>query len=339
MIVDVNINQTINHYLKSRFTNDVSDSIQRLTSGLKINDSADDVGGLVNSTKLNSISSSLLQGIENGNDGLALVQVSNKALESQLDILSLIKEKLDVTKLENTSSSSREAIRTDIIDLLTDFDNIASDINYNNIYTLQKSSTDNDYSDSTTITLDVNSNSSITTESIKSNSEGLNLSTLKNLSTNDLTNTVSLSQLDIVDEAITSIEEYSASFDLSKEEISITIENLTGIEKTTNNAKDAILNANKNEENAILDKYKLLEKRSEFAIVQANILQSTVQRLLTEMVDFNEIYEKTSSTNETNYNNSKSKDNYSNTSYPSSNGTTSKTDSSFDIKTSFSNDI
>ncbi len=339
MIVDVNINQTINHYLKSRFTNDVSDSIQRLTSGLKINDSADDVGGLVNSTKLNSISSSLLQGIENGNDGLALVQVSNKALESQLDILSLIKEKLDVTKLENTSSSSREAIRTDIIDLLTDFDNIASDINYNNIYTLQKSSTDNDYSDSTTITLDVNSNSSITTESIKSNSEGLNLSTLKNLSTNDLTNTVSLSQLDIVEEAITSIEEYSASFDLSKEEISITIENLTGIEKITSNTKDTILNVNKSDENAILNKYKLLEKRSEFAIVQANILQSTVQRLLTEMVDFNEIYEKTSSTNETNYNNSKSKDNYSNTSYPSSNGTTSKTDSSFDIKTSFSNDI
>ena len=64
MTIDVNLSQTINELLRSIFTNEVSYSIQRLTSGLKINDAADDIGGLISSYSLSSSSSSFLQGIQ-----------------------------------------------------------------------------------------------------------------------------------------------------------------------------------------------------------------------------------------------------------------------------------
>jgi len=277
MTVGVNITQSLYELINSRYTNEVSDSIQRLSTGLRINNASDDIGGLISSNSLKNVSSGLTQGIENGNNGLALVQVSNKALGSQLSILNTIKEKLDISKLQSTDDASKDAIRVDIIDLITQLDDIAADANYNDIYTLQKASADSDFSLATTITLE---SGSVTTESIRSNSDGLSLDTLKNLAASGLTQDVSVEQLDIVTAAITTIEGYEDDFDRSKTEFEIAINNLIGIEKTTSASKDEILNTNEADENAILDKYKLLEKQSEFAIVQANITQAIVLKLL-----------------------------------------------------------
>lgn len=321
MTIGINVNQVLSDLFTSRYTNEVSDSIQRLTSGLRINDTSDDVGGLVSYNSLNTISSSLQQGIENANSGLSLVQISSKALSSQLDILNSIKDRLDVAKYDSTDATSKDAIRLDIIDLISNLDDIASNVNYNNIYTLQKSDTDTDYSLATTITIDSDSNTSITTQSIKSNSEGLSLEDLKNLTSGELTQEESLAQLDVIDAAISTINTNSESFGLSQIEIKISIENLTNIEKSTSDAKDSILKADITEENAVLDKYKLLEKSSEFAIVQANITQSAVLKLLVtpiETVDYSKDNKDTQinpDKSEEDYSYDNSNDNYSNTSY------------------------
>jgi len=316
MTVDVNLSQTLNTLIKSRFSNEVSDSVQRLISGLKINDTSDDIGGQIISSRLGSISSSLSQGIENGNSGIALIQTSNKALDNQLDILDLIKEKLVSTQDGNTSAEGIEAIRVDITSLLNTFNEIASNTNYNNTYTLQKSNSNNDSSTSIQITLTSETKKSIDTPSIRSNSEGLALDSLKNLSVGELSETVAKQYEDIVDTAIETIKSYSDSFNSSQNEISISIENLTGIEKTTSLSKQSIQNTNINEENAILNKFKLLEKASQFAIVQANLTQATALRLLSEPISIVDNQDSNTNNKEVNslfdnYSNSKDFTNYS----------------------------
>lgn len=285
MSIEVNLSQTISDLLASRYTKDVSDSIQRLTTGLKINDSSDNVGDLIVSNSLHSSSSSLTQGIDNGNTGLALIQVSNKALSSQSDILEEIRNKLELASSDYTSIAGKESIRLDIVNLLNEFDTIASSTNYNNVYTLQNSSSNNDYSLPTTITLNPQTNNSITTQSIKSNSEGFNLDVLKNLTSGELTKYVASSQIDVVDNAILSIDDYINNNTLTTSEIEIAVENLTGIEKTTKNSENSIINADLDAEYAILDKFKLLEQSSEFAFIQANVTQSVVLQLLTTTLD------------------------------------------------------
>jgi len=283
MTVDVNLSQTINSFITSRFTSEVSDSIQRLTSGLKINDSADDIGGLISSNTLNNSSSSLVQGIESGNSGLALVQLSSNSLTNQVNLLTSIQERLTLAKNGSTSDTSRDAIRVDIISLISQLNDIASDTSYNGNYTLQESNSSTNTSNSISLFFDENSGSTIFSPSIQSNSIGLSLSTLENLSSGNLTEALAISQTTVISSAITSIELFSDSLELSKTQIGISIENLTNIEKTTSESKDNILNTDKAEENAILDKYKLLEQSSKFAIAQANITQAAAVRLLTDL--------------------------------------------------------
>ena len=242
MTIDVNLSQTINNFIKTRFTNEVSDSIQRLTSGLKINDAADDIGGLVSSSTLQNTSSSLLQGIESGNSGLALVQLSNNSLSNQINLLTSIQERLDLAKEGSTSDTSREAIRVDIISLITQLNDIASDTSYNGNYTLQESTSSTNTSNSISLFYNENSGSTIFSPSVQSNSIGLSLSTLENLTSGNLTESLAIFQTTVISSAITSIRLFSDSLELSKTQIGISIENLTNIEKTTNEAKDYILN-------------------------------------------------------------------------------------------------
>ncbi|OUR71718.1 hypothetical protein A9Q76_04810 [Arcobacter sp. 31_11_sub10_T18] len=283
MTIDVNLSQTINNLITSRFTDEVSDSIQRLTSGLKINDSADDIAGLISSNTLKKSSSSLFQGIESGNSGLALVQLSSNSLTNQVNLLTSIQERLTLAKNGSTSDTSRDAIRVDIIDLITQLNDIASDTSYGGNYTLQESNSSTNTSNSISLFYDENSGSTIFSPSLQSNSTGLSLSTLENLTSGNLTETLAISQTAVISTAITSVNTYSDSLELSKTQIGISIENLTNIEKTTNEARENILNTDKSEENAILDKYKLLEQSSKFAIAQANITQATALRLLTDL--------------------------------------------------------
>lgn len=292
MVIGINLSQTINELLTRRYSEQVSDSIQRLTSGLKINDAADDIGGLVSSNRLQNNTSILRQGIENGNNGLALVQITNKALDNQTDILNEIKNKLSLSRIDVTSASSREAIRVDVVNLLSKLDNIASDTNFNNVFTLQKSDTNTDFSISISLTFDSSTNK-VTTESIKSNSEGLGLDTLKNLVSGGLTSAISNTQLSVVDDAISTVKDYSDSFNLTQNEIEIAVLHLTSTEKITDDAKNDILKVDLDKENAILDKYKLLEQSSKFAFVQANITQSIVLKLLSTSLNVNDTFNKT----------------------------------------------
>jgi len=283
MTIDVNLSQTINNLITSRFTDEVSDSIQRLTSGLKINDSADDIAGLISSNTLKKSSSSLFQGIESGNSGLALVQLSSNSLTNQVNLLTSIQERLTLAKNGSTSDTSRDAIRVDIISLITQLNDIASDTSYGGNYTLQESNSSTNTSNSISLFFDDNSGSTIFSPSLQSNSTGLSLSTLENLTSGNLTEALAISQTTVISTAIASVNTFSDSLELSKTQIGISIENLTNIEKTTNEARENILNTDKSEENAILDKYKLLEQSSKFAIAQANITQAAALRLLTDL--------------------------------------------------------
>jgi len=283
MTIDVNLTQTINNLITSRFTDEVSDSIQRLTSGLKINDSADDIAGLISSNTLKKSSSSLFQGIESGNSGLALVQLSSNSLTNQVNLLTSIQERLTLAKNGSTSDTSRDAIRVDIISLITQLNDIASDTSYGGNYTLQESNSSTNTSNSISLFFDDNSGSTIFSPSLQSNSTGLSLSTLENLTSGNLTEALAISQTTVISTAIASVNTFSDSLELSKTQIGISIENLTNIEKTTNEARENILNTDKSEENAILDKYKLLEQSSKFAIAQANITQAAALRLLTDL--------------------------------------------------------
>ncbi len=111
----------------------LSNSLEKLSSGLRINKAADDASGMSIADKLRTQASSLGQSISNANSGNALVQIADKAMAEQSNILDIVKTKLIQASTATTSVEGREAIRKDITKLLDQLDNIAQGTTYNGI--------------------------------------------------------------------------------------------------------------------------------------------------------------------------------------------------------------
>jgi flagellin len=116
----------------------ITSSLEKLSSGLRINKAADDASGMAIADKLRTQASSLGQGIANANSGSALIQIADKALGEQSNILDTVKTKLIQAATSTTSSEGREAIRKDITKLLGQLDDISATTNYNGINLLNE---------------------------------------------------------------------------------------------------------------------------------------------------------------------------------------------------------
>ena len=153
MRINTNI-ASLNAHESSTNTNKLlSSSLEKLSSGLKINKAADDASGLAIADKLRTQASSLSQGIANGNSASALIQIADKSMAEQSKILDTVKTKLIQASTSTTSTDGREAIRKDITKLLEQFDAIATQTNYNGTTLLQSSSEDTAKADTFTFQL------------------------------------------------------------------------------------------------------------------------------------------------------------------------------------------
>jgi flagellin len=115
----------------------LSSSLEKLSSGLRINKAADDASGMAIADKLRTQASSLNQSIRNANDGIALVQIADMAMSEQSNILDTVKTKLIQAKNATTSGEGVQAIARDIQKLLTNLNDIANNTNYNGNTLLQ----------------------------------------------------------------------------------------------------------------------------------------------------------------------------------------------------------
>ena len=109
----------------------LSTSIQRLSSGLRINSAKDDAAGLAISERFTSQIRGLNQAARNANDGISLAQVAESALAGAGNILQRVRE-LSVQSANATNSASdRKAIQAEVGQLLSELDRLAVTTEFN----------------------------------------------------------------------------------------------------------------------------------------------------------------------------------------------------------------
>ncbi len=129
--VNTNIN-ALNSHVQGVFTqNNLKSSLEKLSSGLRINKAADDASGMTIADSLRSQASALGQAIRNTNDGMGIIQIADKAMDEQLKILDTIKVKAVQAAQDGQSTQSRLAIQADIKRLIEGLDNIGNTTTYN----------------------------------------------------------------------------------------------------------------------------------------------------------------------------------------------------------------
>nr|CAA72431.1 flagellin [Campylobacter sp.] len=111
--------------------NALDKSLNRLSSGLRINSAADDASGMAIADSLRSQAATLGQAINNGNDAIGILQTADKAMDEQLKILDTIKVKATQAAQDGQSTKTRNMLQADINRLMEELDNIANTTSFN----------------------------------------------------------------------------------------------------------------------------------------------------------------------------------------------------------------
>ena len=112
---------------------DLSTSLERLSSGLRINSAKDDAAGLAISERFTAQIQGLNQGVRNANDGISLAQTAEGALKEVTSNLQRIRE-LSVQAANATNSASdRTALQAEVTQLVAEVERVASSTKFNGV--------------------------------------------------------------------------------------------------------------------------------------------------------------------------------------------------------------
>lgn len=271
----------------------LSSSLEKLSSGLRINKASDDASGMAIADKLRTQASSIGQSISNGNSAVALVQIADKAMSEQSNILDIIKQKLLQAGTATTSTAGQQAIAKDISKLLTQLDNIAVQTNYNGINLLQKSSTSTSGAAALTFQMgETSTNTIISTSGVQANNSGLGLSNMKanlmtatqaesihgNTAASNAKNARDL--LATIDDAITTLNGWRSDFGSTQNQLESSIRNLATAQTNLKAAESVIRDVDYAAESANFNKQNIIAQAGTYAMSQANAMQQNVMRLL-----------------------------------------------------------
>ena len=106
-------------------------SIQRLSSGLRINSAKDDAAGLAISERFTSQIRGLNQAVRNANDGISLAQVTEGALGTAGNILQRVRELAVQSANATNSATDRKALQDEVGQLVAELDRISQTTEFN----------------------------------------------------------------------------------------------------------------------------------------------------------------------------------------------------------------
>ncbi|TLD84583.1 flagellin B [Helicobacter sp. MIT 11-5569] len=109
----------------------MANSLEKLSSGLRINKAADDASGMAIADSLRSQAAALGQATRNANDAIGIIQTADKAMDEQIKILDTIKTKAVQAAQDGQTKTTRNALQSDILRLMEELDNIANTTSFN----------------------------------------------------------------------------------------------------------------------------------------------------------------------------------------------------------------
>jgi flagellin len=127
-----NINSMVTQNSLRSNENSLSKSLNRLSSGLRINSAADDAAGLAISEKMRAQTAGLDKAVSNSQDGISMIQTAEGALNETQSILQRMRE-LSVQAANDTlTANDRQAIQSEIDQLGDEINRISDTTTFNN---------------------------------------------------------------------------------------------------------------------------------------------------------------------------------------------------------------
>jgi flagellin len=131
MVINHNIAALNTYNQLSRNEKAQKSSLEKLSSGMKINSAADDAAGLAISQKMTAQVKGLDQATSNAQNGISLVQTAEGALGETQSILQRVRELAVQSANDTNTSSDRTAIQSEVSQLTSEIDRIGKTTQFN----------------------------------------------------------------------------------------------------------------------------------------------------------------------------------------------------------------
>ena len=282
MALTVNTNTTSLGVQKNlnRATDALSTSMQRLSSGLKINSAKDDAAGLQIATRMAAQIRGGTQAIQNANDGISVAQTAEGALQASTDILQRMRELAVKARNGTNSTADQTATNSEFAQMSDEITRISASTNLNGKNLLDGSAgtmqlqVGANTGSANRIDLVLSSKFDAVSLSVGSGTVVLTGATSATLSAN-IDNAITA-----IDAALASINATRANLGASQNRLTSTISNLQNIVENTTAAQGRVQDTDFAQETANLTKQQTLQQASTSVLAQANQLPSAVLKLL-----------------------------------------------------------
>jgi len=138
-IINTNVASLNSQRNLDRSQSDLGVSLQRLSSGLRINSARDDAAGLAISERFTTQIRGINQAIRNSNDGVSLAQTAEGDLAQITNNLQRIRELAVQSANATNSTSDRAALQLEVTQLISEIDRVASTSAFNGVQLLDGS--------------------------------------------------------------------------------------------------------------------------------------------------------------------------------------------------------
>ena len=276
--INTNINSLNAQRNAGMNSSSLATSMQRLSSGLRVNSAKDDAAGLAIATRMDSQYRGMNVAIRNSNDGISLAQTAEGGLSTLTDMVQRMRElAVQATNGTNTSSDLA-ALNQEYSQLSTEVQRTVSSVQFNG-QSLLDASANFDFQ------VGANSGQTISVTSSNLSVTGTALSAVYGaaasaLSTAVGTNSANATNIDSLDQALTAIITARANLGAVQSRFTNTINFLQSSAENQAAAKGRIMDADFAAETSNLSRAQVLQQAGTAMIAQANQLPQGVLALL-----------------------------------------------------------
>jgi len=266
--INTNIPSLNTSRVLNRSTQALNRSLERLSSGLRINRAADDAAGLAIAEGFRSVVVGAQVAQRNAQDGISLVQTAEGALSETTNILQRIRELAVQASNGTQSTNNRLALDNEVKQLLEQIDDIALDTEFNGIKILSAAQT---------VTLQSGAQ---TSQTLTIAVAGAKTSDLKVSTVHVSTMAVAVSAISTIDVAIQSVNALRSDLGAYQNRLQFTINTLAIQEENSAASESAIRDANIAVETIEFTRNQILVSAGTSVLAQANVVPQTALQLL-----------------------------------------------------------
>jgi flagellin len=253
-------------------------SMQRLSSGLRVNSAKDDAAGLAIAERMNAQVRGMNVAIRNANDGISMSQTAEGALSKVGDALQRMRELAVQARNASNSDSDKNSLNKEFAELQKEITRVIGGTSFNGKKIIGADGTAMTYQIGANVTSD--DQVVVTTENLNSNADisAISATTVVIGSTADASAIASV--IENIDTALDTVNNQRAFFGATQSRFEAIISNLQQSVENQSAARSRIMDADFAQETANLSRAQILQQAGTAMVAQANQLPQQVLSLL-----------------------------------------------------------